>query len=146
MVTAPSILPTQTRRRRGVALFFVLTVAVLLLAAGAILGLHLQGRMMIFTDQQRNLHADALLDSGMATVLAELNRDRRAQGSQTVSLDGGEVKVTITAVGVDRRSIEVVSSYRGKTRRGLGLVLLLPKEPPKVISWRPVPVVRAASP
>ena len=134
------------RERRGLALLFVLAVAVLLLAAGAVLGLHLQGRMMIFRDQQRNLHADALLDSGLATALAEINRDRSARGSQKVALDGGEVTLTITTVGVDRRSVEVVTSYQGKARRGIGLVEVKPKELPKLITWRPAPVVREASP
>lgn len=133
--------------RRGMALYLVLVVAVLLLAAGAVLGMHLQKRMSTVIDQQKNLHADALLDSGLAQAMAILSDNYLYQGTRNLDLDGGRVTVKIAFYKItDVRSVEVTATYRGKTRRGAGLIAVHVAKPPRVAEWGPMPALQSDGP
>ncbi len=124
---------------RGIVLYMVLVVVLLLMAAGAVLGIHLQRRAAIFRDQERNLHVQALLDSGTAVALSEMRKDFQYQGSRTVEIDGGSVisRVSFTSkTGI--RDLRVTAKYRGESRRVSATVQVEKDEPPVVVSWRPV--------
>ena len=127
------------KSEQGVVLFMVLVIALLLLSVGAVLGFHLQKRMDIFRDQQRNLHVQALLDSGMASALASLRDNHLYQGKQELELDGGEVEVVVSyGSGTGLRKVEITSKFRHETRRSEGVIRAEQNQLPRVIEWTPV--------
>ena len=125
--------------QRGIVLYMVLVVVLLLMAAGAVLGIHLQRRTAIFHDQQRNFHVQALLDSGTAVALSDMKQDFQYQGSRTVSIDGGSVVTSVrftSKTGI--RELRVTSKYRGESRRVSATVRVEKDRSPEVLSWNPV--------
>ena len=124
---------------RGIVLYMVLVIVLLLLAAGAILGAHLQKRMAIFRDQQRNMHVQALLDTGMATAMAVMDQDFQYQGTQRLNIDDGTVTAHVAFSSVSGvRDVRITAKYRGETRRARAVVRVAPMAPPVVTSWKPV--------
>ncbi len=130
---------SRSRRERGIVLYMVLVIVLLLMAAGAILGIHLQRRTAIFRDHQRNLHVQALLDSGTAVALSQIRQDFQYQGTETLKIDGGSVVSTVlfsSKTGI--REVRLASKYRGESRRAEATVRVEKNRPPEVLSWRPV--------
>lgn len=133
-----------SRDRRGIVLYLVLVIALLLLAAGAVLGVHLQKRMGVFRDQQRNVHAQALLDSATAVAMSLIHQDFKYQGVVTQKLDKGEVKIEVRfGAGSGLRDVLLTAQFRGETRRAEVRIQAEKGRPPKVLRWRPVPGSRS---
>lgn len=127
-------------QERGVVLYMVVVVALLMMAAGLILGMHLQKRTAIFRDQQRNFHAMTLLDTGTAVAMARLDENFEYQGSQDVELDGGRVSIQIVGVSTGVREVRLTSTFRGERRRAVARVEVSKEVPPRVVSWRLTPL------
>ncbi|MEM1181056.1 MAG: hypothetical protein AAGM22_22130 [Acidobacteriota bacterium] len=141
---APDSVP-QSARDRGFALFIVLMAILLLVAAGAMMSLHILNRMALIRDQERNLHLQALVDSGYAYAASRIAADRGYSAIVELELDGGVVEVdveVITGLVVQPglRQIGLRAEYRGEVRRGRGLLRIRPDGRLELFGIEPVPL------
>lgn len=134
------------RRRRAFALFTVLIAVLLLLGAGALLVLHVQVRMALVRDQQRNMALQSLLDSGYAVVAGTVREDYGFDGELELELDGGLVRMEIDRiVGLGLppglRHVDMTAFYRGEVRRAEGFLRIpSPGAAPELYGLEPVPL------
>lgn len=125
---------------RGYALFAVLVAVLLVMAAGALLMTHAVRRMALLTDQYRDLHVQALVDSGVSLALAQIRQDYGYEGSSTASLDGGRVVIQITRTSLQLRQVALRSFYRGESRSAQVTVFVeTPASLPEIRSFVLVP-------
>ena len=124
----------------------VMIAVLLLLGAGALLVLHVQVRMALVRDQQRNMALQNLLDSGYAVAAGSMREDYGFDGELEVELDGGLVRMEIDRVFVlgqppGLRYIQMTAFYRGEVRRAEGFLLLpSPGAMPELYGLEPVPL------
>ncbi|MCG8456972.1 MAG: hypothetical protein MI919_11885 [Holophagales bacterium] len=127
-------------RRRSYALFAVLIAVLLLVAVGGLLASYLVRRMSLVADQHRDLHVQALLDSGLALSLALIRQDFDYEGAVSATMDGGSVRYSITRQSLKLRSVDLSSFYRGETRRAVATVYIeSPLHLPEVRRWDLLP-------
>ena len=131
-------------RPEGFVLFVVLIAILLILSAGALVAIHLQGRHLLVTDQVRNVHVRALVDSGIAHGLAKIYEDNGYSGGERLELDGGEVFVSVSFATADRFWIDAWARYRGEVR-GMRVQVLAEDQGdyPRVLEWGDVPPGRS---
>ncbi|MEM8996375.1 MAG: hypothetical protein AAGF23_16430 [Acidobacteriota bacterium] len=138
--------PDPRAKPTGFALFLVLMAVLLLVAAGALMALHIQHRLGEVLDLERNLHLQALIDSGYAFAAAQVARDYGYSAVVDLELDGGVVEVDVVhAVTFGQpqglRRVELRASYRGKVRRARGLLFVeRPGERPQLYGLESVPL------
>ncbi|MEM6796675.1 MAG: hypothetical protein AAF725_22070 [Acidobacteriota bacterium] len=115
--------------QRGYALLVVTIAIVSLLASGALLSIHLNSRMMLLRDQDRNFSLQTLLDSGYSQAGSALSANSRYAGYELLQINGGEVRVHVEiAVGGGGRPrgyfrrVRLYANYRGETRAAEGFI------------------------
>lgn len=139
----------RTRRdasRRGMALVLSLVILALGLAVGAAIAGNLIRATMLLRRQAESVEMAALMDAGMARALAELAKARSWPGD-TVRLPVGRVDIAASQIDLESFRVELVGTYRDRTRRVEAGVLIRPAAAPEVTSWRLVlPGLDAADP
>lgn len=131
--------------RPGFALFVALLAVFLLLAAGALLAMHLQMRYELLRDQQRNMQLQNLLDSGYALIAASVREDYSFSGRLDLELGGGVVEMDVqwlvgSGIPTGTRRIEMAAFYGGETRRARGLLRIpSPGARPVLYGFEPLP-------
>lgn len=118
----------------------MLIATLLVVAAGSLITTHLVRRMALLNDQHRNLHVQALLDSGLSIGMARIRQDYSYTGSSVEDFDGGRVRIAVERPSAQIRHVFLESFYRGERRvQVVSVFIELPGSLPEIQSWNPIP-------
>ena len=123
----------RRERESGVALIFAIVALAIVAFMVAVVAASIQPRITTHTHLERTIRLTALVDSAMATTLAELAVDRFVSGFEERTLGEGVISSTVKQISL--YEVEVVAQGRARGWRATVVARVNVEKGPRVMRW-----------